>query len=192
MGSGIAFSLEHAGSSASGSARPAPQPEPLLRFSAGLLTFLALALVLGWSIWPLIPREVASARAPAGSFSAERAQPHLRAIASEPHPVGTPENARVRDYLISQLIEWNAAHHPEPIEFRSLGDSPAISLILNPRGGVFRTIPAPRFGREGGYLPGSGHPIRVFETVDVRYLLEDMFAKIRRFGRKQSQREYVP
>jgi purine nucleosidase len=92
------------------------------------------------------------------------------------------------DYLIDQLVEWNAAHHPEPIEHRSLGDSPAISLVLNPRGGVFRTIPAPRFGLEGGYLPGSGHPIRVFETVDIRYLLEDMFAKIRRFGRQQAER----
>lgn len=94
--------------------------------------------------------------------------------------------SKLADYLIDQLVDWNAAHHPTPIEFRSLGDSPAISLILNPRGGVFRTIPAPRFGLEGGYLPGSGHPIKVFETVDVRYLLEDMFAKIRRFGRDQS------
>jgi inosine-uridine nucleoside N-ribohydrolase len=90
------------------------------------------------------------------------------------------------DYLITQLVEWNAAHNPEPIEHRSLGDSPAVSLILNPRGGVFRTIPAPRFSREGGYLPGSGHPIRVCESVDVRYLLEDMFAKIRKFGRESA------
>lgn len=92
--------------------------------------------------------------------------------------------SKLADYLIEQLVEWNAAHHPEPIEHRSLGDSPAISLILNPRGGVSRTMPAPRFSLEGGYLPGSGHPIRVCETVDVRYLLEDMFAKIRRFGRE--------
>jgi purine nucleosidase len=91
------------------------------------------------------------------------------------------------DYLIDQLVEWNATHHGEPIEHRSLGDSPAISVILNPRGGVFRTIPAPSFGVEGGYLPGSGRPLRVYDTVDVRYLLEDMFAKIRRFGRHTEQ-----
>jgi inosine-uridine nucleoside N-ribohydrolase len=87
------------------------------------------------------------------------------------------------DYLISQMIEWNRTYHPEPIESRSLGDSPAVSLLLFPRGGNFRTVPAPRFGREGHYLPGSGHPVRVVESVDVRFLLEDMFAKIRRFGR---------
>ena len=91
--------------------------------------------------------------------------------------------SKLADYLISQLVEWNATHHGEPIESRSLGDSPAVSLILNPRGGVFRTVPAPRFSAEGGYLPGSGHPVRAYDTVDVRYLLEDMFAKIRKFGR---------
>jgi purine nucleosidase len=91
--------------------------------------------------------------------------------------------SKLADYLITQTVEWNATWHPEPIESRSLGDSPAVSLILFPRGGQFRTVPAPRFGQEGHYLPGSGHPIRVVETVDVRFLLEDMFAKIRKFGR---------
>jgi inosine-uridine nucleoside N-ribohydrolase len=90
------------------------------------------------------------------------------------------------DYLIRQMVEWNATYHPEPIESRSLGDSPAISLMLYPRGGQFRILPAPRFGQEGHYLPGSGHPIRVVEAVDVRFLIEDMFAKIRRFGQQQS------
>lgn len=93
---------------------------------------------------------------------------------------GTSELA---DYLIAQLVEFNEAHHGEPIESRSLGDSPAISLVLNPRGGVSRTVASPRFGVDGGYLPGAGHPVKVFDAVDVRYLLEDMFAKLRRFGR---------
>ena len=91
--------------------------------------------------------------------------------------------SKLADYLINQMIEWNATYHPQPIESRSLGDSPAVSLMLFPRGGTFRVRPAPRFGREGHYLPGSGHPVRVVEAVDVRFLIEDMFAKIRRFGR---------
>ncbi len=94
--------------------------------------------------------------------------------------------SRLADYLISQLVEWDATVNPEPGGFRSLGDSPAVSLIMNPRGGSFRTIPAPRFDRDGNYVPGSGHPVRVCESVDVRFLLEDMFAKIRRFGRETS------
>jgi inosine-uridine nucleoside N-ribohydrolase len=92
--------------------------------------------------------------------------------------------SKLADYLIAQTVEWNERFHPGPIESRSLGDSPAVSLLLFPRGGTFRTVPAPRFGQEGHYVPGSGHPIRVTESVDVRFLLEDMFAKIRKFGRQ--------
>jgi inosine-uridine nucleoside N-ribohydrolase len=95
--------------------------------------------------------------------------------------------SKLADYLISQMAEWNRVHHPGPIESRSLGDSPAISLLLYPRGGNFRILPAPRFGQEGHYLPGSGHPIRVVESVDVRFLVEDMFAKIRKFGRESAR-----
>ena len=94
--------------------------------------------------------------------------------------------SKLAEYLISQMVEWNRTYWPEPIESRSLGDSPAISLMLYPRGGNFRVVPAPRFGQEGHYLPGSGHPIRVVEAVDVRFLLEDMFAKIRKFGRESA------
>ncbi len=94
------------------------------------------------------------------------------------------ESGPLGEYLIKQLRDWNAKYHAGPIESRSLGDSPAISLMLYPRGGTFRTVPAPRFGVEGHYLPGSGHPIRVCESVDVRFLLEDMFAKIRRFAKQ--------
>jgi purine nucleosidase len=92
--------------------------------------------------------------------------------------------SKLADYLISQMVEWNRIYSSEPIESRSLGDSPAVSLMLYPRGGNFRIVPAPRFGQEGHYVPGSGHPIRVVESVDVRFLLEDMFAKIRNFGRQ--------
>jgi inosine-uridine nucleoside N-ribohydrolase len=93
---------------------------------------------------------------------------------------GTSELA---DYLIGQMIDWNATWHGEPIESRSLGDSPAIALMMFPASGTMRTVPAPRFGPNGEYLVGSGHPIRVCTALDVRFLLEDMFAKLRRFGR---------
>jgi len=90
------------------------------------------------------------------------------------------------EYLVRQVHEFNDAFNSEPIESRSLGDSPAISLVLFSRGGTFRTVPAPRFGAEGHHVPGSGHPVRVCESVDVRFLLEDMFAKIRRFARRST------
>jgi hypothetical protein len=89
-------------------------------------------------------------------------------------------------YLIEQLHEWNATYHGEPIESRSLGDSPAIALMLYPSSGNLRVRPAPRFGVDGWYLPGTNNPISVVEQVDVRFLLEDMFAKIRRFAHQRS------
>jgi purine nucleosidase len=92
--------------------------------------------------------------------------------------------SKLADYLITQLVEWNATWHSEPIESRSLGDSPAVALMLYPHSGRFRTVPAPRFSVDGHYLPGSGHPIQVCESIDVRFLLEDMFAKLRKFGRE--------
>ncbi|HLT62800.1 MAG TPA: nucleoside hydrolase, partial [Microlunatus sp.] len=91
------------------------------------------------------------------------------------------------EYLVRQLKEFNAAHHPVPIESRSLGDSPAISLMLYPHSGNFRVRPAPRFGAEGHHIPGSGHPIMVCESIDTRFLLEDMFAKINKFAAETSR-----
>ncbi len=97
-------------------------------------------------------------------------------------------NARVAPYgelgayLVDQLKAWNARWNPEPIESRSLGDSPAVSLALYPRGGTFRVRPSSRFDASGRYVPGAGNPIRVCEQVDVRFLLEDMFHKLATFG----------
>jgi len=43
------------------------------------------------------------ASAPATAFSAERAFAHVREIAQRPHPAGSADNARVRDYVVRQL-----------------------------------------------------------------------------------------
>lgn len=45
----------------------------------------------------------APADAPATEFSAGRAMADVHEIAKAPHPTGTPENARVRDYLAKRL-----------------------------------------------------------------------------------------
>lgn len=49
------------------------------------------------------PPEPVPASAAAIEFSAERALAHVREIAQRPHPAGTPDNARVRDYVLAQL-----------------------------------------------------------------------------------------
>ncbi len=88
-------------------------------------------------------------------------------------------------YLVEQLVAWNAEHIERAMEYRSLGDSPAVGAIMYPDGGRWSWQPAPEFDAQMHYLhTGRNRPIRVYETFDARFLLEDMFAKIARFARQ--------
>ncbi len=80
---------------------------PPVSTSAGFLAAGLVGLVLAGSIWysriEVSPPPVVPASAPATEFSAERAFQYLPHIARAPHPIGSPENARVRTYLLEQL-----------------------------------------------------------------------------------------
>ena len=69
---------------------------------AGVLWILAVAWL---GIWLSGPHGVAPASSPPADFSAGRAMRHIREIARAPHPVGSADHARVRDYLLQQLRE---------------------------------------------------------------------------------------
>ena len=87
-------------------------------------------------------------------------------------------------YLVDQLIAWNQRYHKGPIEHRTLGDTPALAVILNPNGGVWQWRPAPEFNEQMNYVhTGLNRPIKVYDTLDVRYILEDFYAKLARFNR---------
>jgi hypothetical protein len=70
---------------------------------------LLVWLGAGW----LALREGTPAALPASSpedvFSADRALLYLEAFATAPHPMGSPEHDRVRDYLVSQLTGFGVA-----------------------------------------------------------------------------------
>lgn len=85
------------------------------------------------------------------------------------------------EYLVRQLKEFNAEHVDPEIEYRSLGDSPAVSVVLNPDGAVWRHRPVHVFGDDARMtnVIVEGRSVLVAESVDVRFLLEDMFAKIK-------------
>jgi len=90
-------------------------------------------------------------------------------------------------YLIDQLIEHNARTRPE-MEYRSLGDSPCIGIILDPECGQFSWRPAPTFDQQMHYLhTGQYRPIRVYENVNTRFIHEDLFAKLAQFIRRGSK-----
>ena len=69
----------------------------------GLILLLALLGLTALCFAIAGPPAPLPASAPPDQFSAERAMQHVRAIAQEPHPVGTQANAAVRDYIVAQL-----------------------------------------------------------------------------------------
>lgn len=92
--------------------------------------------------------------------------------------------SRLADYLVDQLIAFNSTVDYGPLDFRSLGDSPAIGALLNPGGFRWTLRPPPRFTPDAqidGVIDENPR-IRVCEAIDTRWLLEDMFAKLRAWG----------
>lgn len=95
------------------------------------------------------------------------------------------DQGAIGKYLVEQLIEWNTQNVGGPIEHRSLGDSPAVGVIMYPDCGVWEWRPAPEFNAEMNYVhAGVNRPIRVYESVDQRFIHEDFFAKLAGFAKK--------
>ena len=74
-----------------------PSRRPVITVAA---VFVLCALLVREASQPPAP---VAASAPATDFSAERALAHVLEIAQRPHPTGSPDNARVREYLLAQL-----------------------------------------------------------------------------------------
>jgi hypothetical protein len=75
------------------------------------------------------------------------------------------------------------------MEYRSLGDSPAVGVLIAPHSGRWKMKPAPEYHPETcEVLPDHGsRPIRVYETFDSRFLLEDFYVKLAQFARRQKE-----
>jgi MFS family permease len=71
--------------------------------------FLFVWLGAGWFALREGTPTALPASSPEDVFSADRALLHLEAFATAPHPIGSPEHDRVRDYLVSQLTSFGAA-----------------------------------------------------------------------------------
>jgi hypothetical protein len=82
---------------------------PAARYAvlAGLIFWIAVSLV------PLPRPAPIPATAPAQDFSAVRALDQIREIAQKPHPPGSAEHQRVRDYLVAELTKLGAAPEVE-------------------------------------------------------------------------------
>ena len=71
-----------------------------------VIAFLFVAICVVFAERANRPPAAVPASASPTVFSAERAMKHVLAIAQRPHPVGSAEHDRVRDYLIAQLSTW--------------------------------------------------------------------------------------
>lgn len=92
---------------------------------------------------------------------------------------------RLGRYLVEPLIEFNNAAINRPVEYRVLGDSPAVGVIMFADCGLWQWRPAPEFTSDMKYIHNGKHrPIRVYETIDARFILEDFYAKLAQFYRK--------
>jgi hypothetical protein len=75
------------------------QSTPPRRVAAtAVALFVLCALLVRNAATPPAP---VAATAPATEFSAERAMAHVREIAQRPHPAGSADNARVREYVVA-------------------------------------------------------------------------------------------
>jgi Peptidase family M28 len=75
--------------------------------------WLGLILTGGLAIYGTRPPPAVGASAPTDVFSAARAMTHLEHIAKHPHPIGSDENTRVREYLVEELRALGGEVHVE-------------------------------------------------------------------------------
>jgi len=87
-------------------------------------------------------------------------------------------------YLFEQLLEVNDEHGYRGSwttgEIWNLGDSPTIGLMLYPSDHLSEMREVPFVDKELNYhFDGSGRHIKVYNDIDSRLILEDMFAKLK-------------
>ena len=77
-------------------------------------------------------------------------------------------------YNLSEIAGWTQG------ESWSLGDSPAIAIAINPGCGRYVETQAPLVVEDTSSISKADNPvIRIYTSVDSRYILEDFFAKLR-------------
>ncbi len=89
----------------------------------------------------------------------------------------------IGDYLFRQLEEFNmlpthTLRWP-PGESWNMGDSPAVSLLIDDQNFDYELRHAPEVREDMGYVhSGTGRQIRVYNSVDSRFMMEDLYAKL--------------
>ncbi len=83
--------------------RPLPAVIPTGNRTYAVITLAVIFICAFVAVYYMMPPSPVPASAPADVFSAERAFVHIEATADDIHPIGTQNNAGVRDYLIQAV-----------------------------------------------------------------------------------------
>jgi inosine-uridine nucleoside N-ribohydrolase len=98
------------------------------------------------------------------------------------------DKGEIGRYLVEQVVDWNTRMIADPIEHRSLGDSPAIGVMMYPECGYSEWVPGPEYNELMNYVhTGRNRPVKLYQNIDQRFILEDMFAKLARFARGEQE-----
>ncbi|MCR5113724.1 MAG: nucleoside hydrolase, partial [Acholeplasmatales bacterium] len=83
-------------------------------------------------------------------------------------------------YLASNVIEFNNIDIKRPAEYRVLGDSPAIGIIMYEDAGEWEYKKAPSFNPDMTYnFNNDNRLIKVYKNINSRFILEDLYAKLK-------------
>ena len=138
---------------------------PFREFNAGNdITAANEVLQSGAEVW-LVPSDVYTTINVSLAELKEKVEPYGK--------IGHHLYQNMIDYNLSDRAAWTQG------ESWSLGDSPAIAIAINPGCGKYNMEPAPFVNEDTSSSAKPGSPIiRVYKSVDSRFILEDFFAKL--------------
>ncbi len=104
-------------------------------FGISVAMMLGMVAIVFLSFYLSRPPSIIPADAPETEFSAARAAVHLATIGAEKNPIGSPANARVRDYLVEQLALLGVEPVIQQTEFFD-ADTQRAAMLYNVMGRI--------------------------------------------------------
>ena len=99
---------------------------------------------------------------------------------------------KLGEYLFRQLVEFNDSKADQMFwpsgESWTMGDSVVIGIMMNGMYDCRKLEEAPHIDQGLNYhFDGKGRKIVVYHDIDQRFILEDMYCKLRRWAQEQDQ-----
>lgn len=86
---------------------------------------------------------------------------------------------KIGEYLARNVIEFNNCDKKRPTEYRILGDSPAIGIMLYEDCGEWEMRKAPTISKDMKYVDNQNNrEIRIYKNINSRFILEDLYSKL--------------